>query len=594
MGKRKRSLVVGAALAVIAVTAAACGSSSGNKSVSAKSSSSTSASSAGKSGGSITYALDEDLAGFNINTSAADEYVLNEILDVVWPQAFIVNQNSTPVLNTQLLDSASITSTSPQTVVYKLNPKAKWSDGQPIDAEDFWYNWEAQSGASSVKDINGKPFDDASTAGYDQISSVTGSDPAGGAACTSASITGIPGSIACANGTTVKVVFSTPYADWKGLFGNIVPAHEAAKVGWDTGFNTWQNVLSGSWYEISNYVENQYVVLKKNPDYWSTPGKLNTITFQIFNGDTSAVPAMQNGEVQVINPLEVDLSTVQQADQLTGVTRNMVGGLEFQHIDFNESDPYLALLPVREAIAYGTDREQIVQRTVGEYDKTIVPLGNHMLMPNQPGYVNNGSAYDTVNVAKAKSLLASAGMTMGADGYFHPKTGPEAGQDLTFSLYSTSGNTLRANIEQLFQAQMKAIGVKINIVNQAAATLFGTTGPQGEFQMILFAWVLSPFLSGNESIYCSYTNTANCGENWNHFADPAVDKLLAAGATATNSQSEISDYNQADALLWKNMDTLPLFQEPVFLVYSNKYANIINNPNSDGIPWNANDWATKS
>ena len=48
-------------------------------------------------------ALDEDLAGFNINTSAASEVVLQEIMNMVWPQAFIVNNKLQPVLNRQLL-----------------------------------------------------------------------------------------------------------------------------------------------------------------------------------------------------------------------------------------------------------------------------------------------------------------------------------------------------------------------------------------------------------------------------------------------------------------------------------------------------------
>jgi len=48
----------------------------------------------------MTFALDEDLAGFNVNTSAASEFVLQEILDQVWPQPFIINSQLTPVLNT--------------------------------------------------------------------------------------------------------------------------------------------------------------------------------------------------------------------------------------------------------------------------------------------------------------------------------------------------------------------------------------------------------------------------------------------------------------------------------------------------------------
>ena len=62
---------------------------------------------ASSSGGTATMALDENLAGFNINTSAASEFVLQEIMNMVWPQAFIVNNKLQPVLNTQLLESAA-------------------------------------------------------------------------------------------------------------------------------------------------------------------------------------------------------------------------------------------------------------------------------------------------------------------------------------------------------------------------------------------------------------------------------------------------------------------------------------------------------
>ena len=111
------------------------------------------------SGGTATVALDENLAGFNINTSASDEFVLQEIMNMVWPQAFIVNNKLQPVLNTQLLESADVTSTNPQTVVYKINPKAVWSDGTPITADDFIYNWQAQSGNPAYTDVGGQPYD---------------------------------------------------------------------------------------------------------------------------------------------------------------------------------------------------------------------------------------------------------------------------------------------------------------------------------------------------------------------------------------------------------------------------------------------------
>ncbi len=71
---------------------------------------------------------------------------------------------------------------------------------------------------------------------------------------------------------------------------------------------------------------------------------------------------------------------------------------------------------------------------------------------------------------------------------------------------------------------MKAIGIKINIQNYDANTFFGTNLPGGTFQIAEFAWVTTPFVSGNQPLYCSYTNTTNCAENWNHSANADVDK----------------------------------------------------------------------
>ena len=345
-GYFKRSAFAAMAAAALSVSIIAVSPSTSGASTKASSS----------SGGTATMALDENLAGFNINTSAASEFVLQEIMNMVWPQAFIVNNKLQPVLNNQLLESASVTSSSPQTVVYTLNPKAVWSDGTPITADDFIYNWQAQSGNPAYTDLGGKPYDDASTAGYNQIASVVGSAPSGGAACA-------PGSAAdrnvglCPNGRTVTVTFKPSFADWRSLFTDIVPAHIARTVGWNTGFAGPTQTISGSWYSITSYNANQSLVLTRNPTYWGTPGKLDKIVFQFFSDDSQLVPALQNKEIDIFNPSTVNLSIVQTANQVPNTTKVTLPGLEFEHFDFNQADPYLAKLQVREAIAHGVNRQ---------------------------------------------------------------------------------------------------------------------------------------------------------------------------------------------------------------------------------------------
>ena len=96
-------------------------------------------------------------------------------------------------------------------------------------------------------------------------------------------------------------------------------------------------------------------MLTRNPTYWGTPGKLNKIVFQFFSDDSQLVPALQNKEINIFNPSTVNLSIVQTANQVPSTTKATLPGLEFEHFDFNQADPYLAKLQVREAIAHGVE-----------------------------------------------------------------------------------------------------------------------------------------------------------------------------------------------------------------------------------------------
>jgi peptide/nickel transport system substrate-binding protein len=437
----------GVALVAIACAAgmAAC-SSSGSSS----GSSTTPSTGAVKTGGTLTFALDEDLAGFNVLQADDDEFVLQEVLDQVWPMTYVITPSLQPQLNTNVVTSAKVTSTSPQTIVYQINPKATWSDGTPINAEDFIYNWQAQSGNPKYTDVGGKAYLPASTAGYSSIKSVTGSN----------------------NGKTVTVVFSTPFSDWQSLFWPLIPAHIAKKVGFNSGFQNFGPAVqvSGGPYEIQSYTQGESLVEVRNPHYWGTPGKLSKIVFRFITDDTQIPPAMQNGEVNLANPALASVAFNAAVRGVPNTTTSVIPGLEFQHIDFNEANPYLALANVRHAIAYGTNRSEMVQRIVAPLTTKIQPLENRMYMPIQPQYQNTSGSYGNFNPSQAKTLLQQSNMTMGSDGYFHPNFGPEKGKDLTFNISTTSGVPVRSQIEQLFQADMKAIGIKINIQNYNAPT----------------------------------------------------------------------------------------------------------------------------
>jgi peptide/nickel transport system substrate-binding protein len=194
-----------------------------------------------RKGGSLNYAAGQEPPGFNVNTSAAGTPATRAVMDQLWPSVFDVGPDFKVTLNRDLMVSAVLTKQSPQTVVLKIDPQASWSDGVPITADDFIYFWQRQRDPAHTTDsctdpkcpTNGKPIDDSSDGtGYRNIESVTGTD----------------------EGKTVTVVFSAPFADWRLLWSNIVPAHMAQKVGWNSGFDSADPnvVVSGGPFKIQS------------------------------------------------------------------------------------------------------------------------------------------------------------------------------------------------------------------------------------------------------------------------------------------------------------------------------------------------------
>ena len=302
---------------------------------------------------------------------------------------------------------------------------------------------------------------------------------------------------------------------------DVVPAHIARTVGWNTGFSGPAQVISGSWYKIQSYNANQSLVLVRNPSYWGTPGKLDKIVFQFFSDDSQLVPALQNKEINIFNPATVSLSITQTANQVPNTTKATLPGLEFEHFDFNQADPYLAKLQVREAIAHGTDRQTIITSTVGEIEKGITPLGSRMLVSTQKGY----RAPATPSTTRSRhNLMKEAGFKKASDGYFQPDYGPQKGKDLTFTIQSTSGNSIRSQSGGAVPGPDEGDRDQNQYPELRRQHVLRDQPPQRHVPDRRVRLGHHTIRFGEPAHLLLYTNTTNCGETWNHAANSDVDK----------------------------------------------------------------------
>ena len=344
-----------------------------------------------KQGGSVTWTIEKTMDNWNLLSAEGNTFDYGQIINALAPSTFLYNPSYSVSMNTNLLVSATETSTSPETVVYKIQPNAVWSDGTAINADDFIYNWEVQNGT----DAN---IPAATTTGYQNIESVTGSD----------------------NGKTVTTVYKTPFADWKSLFTTMLPAHIAAEHGNNEASFTWfqSNPLpvSGGPFVVSSVSsDHTSVILKRNPKYYGKASYLDQITFRAITDASQEPTALQNHEVDGIYP-QPQTTLVTQLKNMGGQIRYQIdSGLSFEHIDFNLKNPALGNATwgktLRTAMFTATDRNAILAKTIQQFQPSAVPLNSRMMVPGQNGYQDNVTQYGlgTGSTSKAESLLTAAG-----------------------------------------------------------------------------------------------------------------------------------------------------------------------------------------
>ncbi len=522
-------------------------------------------------GGSLTFAIEKNLANWNVTSSEGNVFEAGMAVKTFLPWTFTTTPDLKQVLNENLLVSAEQTSTSPQTIVYKIRPEAVWNDGTPITVDDLVFQWKTMNG----KDCPGCIA--AQNAGYNQIESLTGSD----------------------GGKTATLVFGTPYADWKNLFASgtpIYPAHIAAQHG-DlntpdglAAAYTWLGATvptySGGPYQVSDWKDNVALTLTPNPQwYGKTKPTLETLIMRVITEASQEPIALQNDEVQVIYPQpQVDL--VQQVQNIPGVSQTQGLGLTWEHLDLNLANEFLADEPLRDAIFAATNVQSIIDSTVGQFNEEVTPLKSHMFVPGIDGYEDTlPPEQGSGDVERARQILTEAGYTGVAEG--QQLTRPDGRAVPPLRIRYTVGNAIRQTTVELIQAQARPLGINLEIV--PTDDLGGTTS-SGDYDLIVFAWVQTPASFSN----AEQTWNSASSSNYGRYSNPEVDRLMHEAATSTDLAAARGMLNQAGEILAEDSYVLPLYQKPTFIAAQDDVVNIRNNSSLDGPTYNVEEWGLRS
>lgn len=588
-GRKVRYAVSAVAIAGVAALALSACTTSG----------STGGSTAAK-GGTVTVAVVNDFTSFNSQTPQGNLDTNGQVgyLNGSYGTGFQYIDNNYKIVHDDKFGKFEKTSDDPLTVKYTLNKDDKWSDGQPVTADDMVLAWAIASGYydSSTTDDQGNVtkgtqyFSIAgSTAGLDTTAFPTVGD----------------------NNTSITLKYGTPYVDWELVNPIAQPAHIVAKkaglssaadltkllkglpkgdkdnpaapdatlkkaadfvnTGYDvTAFPTDKELLVSSGpFVVSSWTPGQSLTMVKNKYYaGGLKPNVDKIVFRIIPDANAQVTALQNGEVDIINP-QASADTI---TALKNTSAKVLAGAQasYDHLDLNFGSPTFADPKVREAFLKTIPRQQILDSIVTPVDPKAKVLNSQIFLPNQEQYadtvkMNGSEKFDKVDIDGAKALLAGATPTVRI-------------------LYNTN-NPNRVDEFQAISASASKAGFK---VVDAGSPDWSKLLPGGDYDASLFGWI-SP---GAGTTQIPQLFTTNGGGNYNRYS-AAND--LAVKSQITLDKDELTKIEQQiDEQTFKDGYGLPLFQLPGVFGATSRVDGVKYNGGQSGPFWNFWEWSVKS
>ncbi len=554
---------------------------------------------------------------FNPSSPAGANEITTEVMEQVWPQAFLTEPQLGTTTEPGFVEDAEVESLSPFTVVYTLNPKAVWSDGTPIGVADFVYNWHEQ-----VLWARHLP-DSGLAAGYDDITSIT----------------------AGSGGSVITVTFSQPFTEWESLFSDLVPAHIGQAYGWAAAFQGFDpsRVVSGGPFEITSFTPGKELVLSRNPRYWLVPAGLAHIVLKMVP-PRDELAELRRGLVniaEVPSSAEVAETTATAAASGLALSSTAEQAPTLWQLCFNMDDATVGSLELRTAIEHSLDLDEITADSAGLADPAYAPYGSRLALglglptgaePSVPsvaaGATSNGST--TLNAgngqydpAAATAAFKQAGYVLGPSGTWESSL---SGEPLTVSLLVPTGISVVRSAAVVIESELEAAGLVVHVRAESLPEVLGQALPLGDYQLAIAPFLLTPFPATQLSVYSGsvlppispgadvtpgavereraqlpapYGREEGAVEGGVVTADvfgledPAVASDLEQAMSNLNPSDDQTLVIAADTRLWLDLPSIPLFQQPMELVFDTKVRGVSDSPTWAGIFWDAERWAVQ-
>jgi len=453
-----------------------------------------------------------------------------------------------------------------------LRKGLRFSDGQPLDADDVLFTFRVyldESVHAPQRDlliVGGKPI-----------------------------------TVRKLDAWTVVFQLAKTYGVGERLFDGmaILPRHllektyQDGKLGQFWTLSTPPNQWAGLGpFRLKEYVPGQRLVLERNPYYWKSDAKgnrlpyLDELVFLFVSSADAQVLRFQSGETDIISRLGAENFSVLLREQ-RGYTMTDVGpGLEYNFLFFNLNDlrnksspemeqkqKWFHEVKFRQAVSAAIDREAIVR---------LVYQGRGAALwgPVTPGnrrWVNASISRPSRSLERARSLLKEAGFSWMNGPNGESELLDSDGKLVEFSILTSSSNADRTKMATLIQDDLKQLGMHVQVVPLELRSLIDRVTQTKEYDACVLG--IASFDADPNSDINVWLSSGGM-HLWNPSqAHPAttweteIDNLMEEQLAAPNYEQRKKRYDRVQQILVENQPMIFLASPDILVGAKNVIGN---------------------
>lgn len=411
---------------------------------------------------------------------------------------------------------------------FKLREGLKWSNGEPLTAEDFVYSWRRLVDPKTASQY-ATYLQAAKIENIDEILKGEKSPDTLG--------------VKAVDPQTLQITLTAavPYFPQMLYHAATKPVHRATVEKHGVKWTQPENFVGNGPYVMKNWVVNERIELEKNPQYRDAANvKINKVVFLPIGSQTDDVARYEAGEVDITDALPPEMYAKLQEKYPQELKRSPY--LCTYYFEINNQKAPFDDVRVRKALSLALDRETIAAKVLGRGEEPAYNLtraGTAGFVP----YVPEWSKLDqAARVAEAKKLLAEAGYS--------------ESKPLTFSfLYNTSEQHKKIAVAAASMWQQALGFVKVNLENQEWKTYLDSRR-SGNYQIARASWC------GDYNEPSTFLNTLQSANSSNRafYKNADYDALLAKTLQADIDDKERARlYTRAEAQIDKDSAVIPVY-----------------------------------